>query len=193
MNGPNPVWTSARKKMNQSSPRKLRGDGIGTIAISEPGWCGRELPPPDDPSRGVPSTRSSECDTRVTAHVPPYSGFIQRLQLARRAKHHNRLVLLVFGCRRHLRLGQFERNGIAVLVDPPEMQRVPIDHDLAAADTEKAAKIDHGGAHLARAVDDDVDDMTHVLFRRAANIEPKHGTGVLRADDRDRGRRRMLF
>ena len=29
-----------------------------------------------------------------------------------------------------------------------EMQRVPVDHDLAAADAEKAAEIDDGGAHL---------------------------------------------
>src|SRR3954464_3619166 len=29
MNGPNPVCTSARKKMNQSRPRKLRADGCG--------------------------------------------------------------------------------------------------------------------------------------------------------------------
>jgi hypothetical protein len=27
MKGPNPVWTSARKKMNQSRPRKLWRDG----------------------------------------------------------------------------------------------------------------------------------------------------------------------
>ena len=36
---------------------------------------------------------------------------------------------------------------LAIVSEP---QRVPVDHDLAAADAEKAAEIDHGGAHRAR-------------------------------------------
>ena len=59
-----------------------------------------------------------------------------------------------------------------------EMQRVPVDHDLAAADAEKAAEIDHGGAHLPGAIDDHVDDAPHVLVRRAAHVAAEHAMRI---------------
>ena len=52
-----------------------------------------------------------------------------------------------------------------LLLTPSEMQRAPVDHDLAAADAEKAAEIDHRGAHRAGAIDDHIDDAPHVLVR----------------------------
>ena len=38
------------------------------------------------------------------------------------------------------------------------MQRIPVDRDLAASDTEEAAEIDDGRAHTPRAIDNDIDD-----------------------------------
>src|SRR5216683_7348606 len=105
MNGPKPVCTSARKKMNQSRPRKLWRDG-------EPGSgviAGRREPPllPVVCARRSPSIRSIEWEERANRMFVRASRRIelQRLQAARCAKHHDRLILLVFGRRVHLLLG----------------------------------------------------------------------------------------
>src|SRR5271156_3113842 len=68
---------------------------------------------------------------------------LQWLQVARCAEHDDRRILLVLWRCRHLLLGQFKRDAVALVGDAPEMQRVPVDDDLSAADTEKAAEIDH--------------------------------------------------
>jgi hypothetical protein len=57
------------------------------------------------------------------------------------------------------------------------MRRIPVDDDLAAADAKEATEIDHGGPHRARAIDDDVDDPSHILVRRAAHLAAEHGMG----------------
>src|SRR5580698_6756799 len=63
---------------------------------------------------------------------------VKRLQAARGAEHHDRGVFLVFRCGGHLILGQIERDAVALVGDAAEMQRVPVDHDFATADAEKA-------------------------------------------------------
>src|SRR5215831_5743012 len=144
--------------MNQSSPRRLcfegcgfsGGDGTSTIFLLP------IAPPLRSPSS--PLLKLNGCATRIypSSHLML---FVQRRQVAGRAEHDDRRVLLVFrrGC--HLRLAQFQRDAVALVVDPPEMQRVPVDHNLAAADAEEAAEVDDGGAHRAGAVNDDVDNM----------------------------------
>src|SRR4051812_6100513 len=105
MNGPNPVCTSARKKMNQSRPRRLWRDGDGGLRAGSDG--GGSWPPPlawwrrsssilgclDERANSLPLSKSS-------------AGELQRLQAARGAEHHDRRVFLVFGRRSHLLLGQ---------------------------------------------------------------------------------------
>ncbi|HKX11046.1 MAG TPA: hypothetical protein VJN67_22805 [Stellaceae bacterium] len=36
MNGPNPVWTFAMKKLSQSSPARLLADGAGVTSTTVP-------------------------------------------------------------------------------------------------------------------------------------------------------------
>src|SRR5260370_36905659 len=133
MNGPSPVCTSARKKINQSSPRRLWREGVG-LSSSTGGVAigGTTLSPIESPRR-FPSVRSGEWDGRTTRRFPPLM-IVQRLQIAGRAQYHDRLVLLVFGRCGDLGLGQFERDAIALVGDTPEMQRVPVDYDFSATD-----------------------------------------------------------
>src|SRR5260370_11609844 len=87
---------------------------------------------------------------------------LQWLQAAGGAKHHDRCILLVFRRRRHLLLGQLERDAVALVGNAPEMQRVPFDHDFPAADPEKTAEIYDSRAHRSGAIDDHIDDAPHV-------------------------------
>src|SRR5262249_20222769 len=86
-------------------------------------------------------------------------------EIRRRAKHDDRLAGLVSGRGLHLIASQVDSDA----VEAAESDRVPIDGDLAAADTEEAAEIDHRGAWQAGAINDDIDDPTHVLVGGAAN------------------------
>ena len=74
-----------------------------------------------------------------------------------------------------------------------EMQGAPVDHDLAAADAEEAAEIDDGCPHRAGAIDDDVDDMAHVLVSGTAHVAAEHAVRLARRDNGDRRRRRRLL
>src|SRR5215831_16279682 len=121
---------------------------------------------------------------------------LQRFQTAGRAQHHDRRIFLVFRCRLDLFLGQFERDPGAFVGDLAEMQRVPVDDDLPAADTEKTAEVDHGGTHDTGTINNHIDDASHVLIGRAADIAAEHTMRFLRGDDGDGGwrrRRRRLF
>src|SRR6266436_6063833 len=108
---------------------------------------------------------------------------LQWLQAAGGAKHHDRRILLVFRRRRHLFLGQLERDAVALVGNAPEMQRVPVDHDFPAADAEKTAEIDDGRAHRSGPIDDHVDDAAHVLVGRAANLAAEHAMCISCADE----------
>src|SRR5581483_8148403 len=77
--------------------------------------------------------------------------------------------------------------------DVAEMQCVPIDDDLPAANTQKAAKIDYSRAHRPLAVDDDINDASHVFVFRASNVPTEHTMRFACADDRDGCRRRRLL
>src|SRR5215472_519768 len=191
MKGPKPVCTSARKKMNQSSPRRLCLEGCG-FPEGPPAEGGTTLSLPTASLRRSPSLRSRNWNSRAVRPPPPLV-FFERRQAAGRAKHHDRRILLVFGGGGDLGLGQFQRDAVALVVDATEMQRVPVDDDLAAADAEEAAEIDHGGAHRAGAIDNDVDDASHVLIGRAANLAAKYAVSVARRDDRDGGRWHRLL
>src|SRR3954464_8000957 len=101
-------------------------------------------------------------------------------QLAGRSENDDRLVLLIFRRRYHLLLGQVERDAVALVRDAAKMQCIPVDDDLAAADAEEAAEIDHSGPNHAGAVDDDVNDTAHVLISCAAYLPAEHAMGILR-------------
>src|SRR5207302_1738764 len=116
-----------------------------------------------------------------------------RLQAARGAEHHDRRVLLVFRRRLDLFQRQFERDALLLVGNLSEMKRAPVDHDLAAADAEEAAEIDHRRAHGTGAVDDHVDDAPHVLAGRAADVASENAARLIRADHRDRRWRHQLF
>src|SRR3954468_14877273 len=67
MNGPNPVWTSARKKMNQSRPRRLCDDGGGFPASGGCGSSGGAVRgSPAAASRRADSTRPADLDSCAT-------------------------------------------------------------------------------------------------------------------------------
>ena len=59
------------------------------------------------------------------------------------------------------------------------MQRIPIDCYLSAADAEKAAEIDDGGAQVSHSIDNDIDDATHVLIGGAADLPAEHALRLL--------------
>src|SRR5258706_13436988 len=88
---------------------------------------------------------------------------LQWQQAAGGAKYDNRRILLVFRRRRHLILGQFERNAVTLVGDASEMQRIPVNNDFPAAHSEKTAEIDDGRAHRSGAIDDHVYNAPHVL------------------------------
>ena len=73
----------------------------------------------------------------------------------------------------------------AGLVVGREVQGPPVDRDLAAADAEKAAEIDDGGANAPVPIHHDVDDAAHILAGRATHLAAEHALGVVRADDGD--------
>src|SRR5689334_15886524 len=184
MKGPKPVCTSARKKMNQSSPCWLRGDGGGRTGTGS----GTTVPP------GGRARRSSawlaiKWNERATGSLLPLMIVFPGIQAAGGAKHDHRLILLVFGRLAHLLLGQFQRDAVAFVGDAAEPQRTPVDHDLAAADAEEAAEIDHRGAHHAFAVDDDIDDAAHVLVGSAADLAAQNAVRIARPDHGDGSRR----
>ena len=80
-----------------------------------------------------------------------------------------------------------------LLATPPKCERVPVDHDLPAADAEEAAEIDHGGANHARPIHDHIDDPPHVLIARAPHFASQHAMGIGGTDHGDRWRRRRCL
>src|SRR3954467_2437562 len=123
MNGPNPVCTSARKKMNQSRPRKLWRDGVGVRATGSD-TNGATLSVSIGRSRRPSSIRSIECldEGADRISLPPLRTQLQRLQATPCAEHNDGCILLVFRRSNHLILGQFKRDAVALVGDAPEMQ-----------------------------------------------------------------------
>src|ERR1700744_4096885 len=125
--------------MNQSRPRRLSAQGDGP-----PGGNAMSLSPPADRARSSLSVRPSLYMGARANRMPSPPALLvielQRLQGAGSPQHHDRRIFLVFGRGFHLILGQFERDGVALVGNAAKPQRVPVDHALPAADTEKAAE-----------------------------------------------------
>src|SRR4029453_8080213 len=102
--------------------------------------------------------------------APTPGSLRQGFELARRHKHEDRLSFLVFWRGLHLVACQLEDDAVALLGRGHEVQCGPGHGDLAAADAQKSAEVEDGGAPRARAVDQHVDDASHVLVRRAAYL-----------------------
>jgi hypothetical protein len=77
-----------------------------------------------------------------------------------------------------------EQGNGAVLV---ELQRVPIDRNLAAAHTKEAAKVDDGGANIAVMVDDNVDYAPHVVARAAVDLAAENRLDIFVIEHGGRG------
>src|ERR1700722_5411821 len=195
MKGPNPVCTSARKKMNQSRPRWLSRDGVGGVSglrASGPEDAAGSPPRPVVPPRWSSIVSGDGLDERTNSLLLQILR-AEWLQAARGAEHHDRRILLIFGRCVHLILGQFERDGVALVGDAAEMQRVPVDDDLSAANAEKATEIDNGRANSSGAIDDHIDNVSHVLVGRAAYVTAEHAVCVPCPNDGDGGWRRGLL
>src|SRR5262249_34503899 len=104
---------------------------------------------------------------------------------ARCADHHHRLAPLVFRRQPHLVAGevQGDRPGLS---RRGEIQRAPIDGNLARADAAKPAEVDAGRVALAVAAPDDAHDPAHVLVGPAANALAEDGGHLLVVEDRRR-------
>src|ERR1700741_2024981 len=133
MNGPKPVCTSARKKMNQSSPRWLCGDGGGRTGTGS----GTTVPAGGRARRASSflAIKWNECIRSLLPLVIEFPG----LQAAGSAEHDHRLILLVFWRLAHLVLGQFQRDAVALVGNGAETQCTPVDDDLAAANAKEPA------------------------------------------------------
>src|SRR5262245_45523893 len=90
-----------------------------------------------------------------------------------RAEHDDGFTRPVFGSEPDL-IAREVQNDMVDRATGRKAQRAPFHGDFPAADTEKPPKIDNGGAHVAVAFDDYVDDLTHVLVGIAANALPEN-------------------
>src|SRR5437588_11165276 len=109
MNGPNPVCTSARKKMNQSRPRRLWREGVGfPSGTIRPGTNDKRFSPPLGPPGRLSSIRLDGRTARVLLRYllerddfsyrrPHLVVKLERLQAAGCTQNHDRLVFLVLG------------------------------------------------------------------------------------------------
>src|SRR5262249_22073606 len=75
--------------------------------------------------------------------------------------------------------GEVEGDGPRWLPRRGEIQRAPVDRDLARADAEKPAEVDDRRVNLAVAAHDDVHDPSHVLIGAAANALAEDGGDLL--------------
>ena len=138
---------------------------------------------PADAAR--PTARASGCGAgaAIVRAVRPRAGRVARQITAPAASRGRRgagglpsapstmtgLALLVFG--RGLHLSRVSSSVMTSrLSSPAEVQRIPVDRDLAAADAEKAAEVDDRGARPAVASTIDIDDPAHVLVGGAADV-----------------------
>src|SRR5258708_6982606 len=127
---------------------------------------------------------------------PDYSPLMLKIpgvQATGRAEHNDRRVFLVFRRCHHLFLGQLERDAVALAGNSAETQCAPVDHDFPTADAEEAAEVDDRGAHRALAIDDHINDTSHVLVGCTANVTAEYPMRIARTDHGDRWRRRGLL
>src|SRR5512142_3357578 len=115
----------------------------------------------------------------------------QRLQAAGGAEDDDGLLVLVFRSRLHLIPREFQRDEILLVARHGKMQGIPVDRDLATADTKESAEVDYGCADLTSAIDDDVDDTSHVLVGGATDLLAEHALGLMRTKNGDRRLRNL--
>jgi hypothetical protein len=68
------------------------------------------------------------------------------------------------------------------------VEGAPFHCDFAVADTEKAPEIDDRGTHEAAAINDYVDNATHIFVGGAQNFTPKNASGFIALEYGDRWR-----
>src|SRR5215211_1883081 len=95
------------------------------------------------------------------------------------AEHDQRPAVLVFRRGAHLLAREVQRDPVVLAAGRREVQRVPVDRDLAVADAEEAAEVDHGRPHLPVAIHHDVDDPSHVLPGAAEHLPAEDSLDVL--------------
>lgn len=96
--------------------------------------------------------------------------------------------------RRGLQLGATQRQQHPPgFVCRPEGQRLPTDGDLAAADAEKAAEIDHRRPRPPFRIDQHVNHHAHVLARGPASGFTKEVNYLIKGDRRQHRRRMLLI
>src|SRR4051812_48563151 len=174
--------------MNQSRPCWLRCDGGGLAGTGS----GTTVPPAGRSRRSL-SSPAIKRNGRATGSLLPLVVEFPGIETAGGAEHDDRRILLVFGRLVDLLLGQFQRDAVAFVGDRAEAKRAPVDDDLAAADAEETAEIDHGSADYAVAVDNGVDNAAHVLVGGAPNLAAEDAVRIARPDDGDGDRRRGLL
>src|SRR5947207_11377758 len=106
--------------MNQSSPRWLCREGGGFGATGR--GSGTMLPSAERLGRS-PSSRAIEWNGRATSSRLLLMVEFPGRQLAGRAEHDDRRILLVFGRGADLILGQLQRDAVALVGDRTEPQR----------------------------------------------------------------------
>src|ERR1700689_443406 len=195
MNAPNPVCTSARKKTNQSRARRLTRDGTGEALLGgspREGAAGALAASRGDSLLGSRAPKKS--DMNSLARRRPSERWSSRrnersnaaaLRLrAWAADHDDRLRRLVD--RRHPQLIFRQIDDDRARLLGVEMQRAPVNGDLAGADTQKTAKIDDRGSDLASAINEDVDNAPHVVARGAKRFNAENALELLPVDNRGR-------
>src|ERR1700736_1294776 len=164
---------SASKKANQSRPRRLVHEGprlafrLGPMVDT-----GTPISPCMPVKVSIPAALLSRW-CRTTLRWRHRRGGAQDDDWA---------AFLVLGS--SLQLGLCKLNDdMRRLFSRSETQNVPVDCNLAAANAEEPAEIDHGGAVLTGKVHDNVDDATHIFIRNAADLPAEHGLDHQRVKD----------
>ncbi len=174
--------------MNQSRPRRLCGDGDGLGVFGD----GRDRSPP--PPAGGASIRSTGCLGERADRLLLRNG--QGLNGCRTPEAPSTTIgvsSLYSGAAFTWSLVNSSEMLSPLSATATKRSAFQSTTMLPAADAEEPAEIDHRSANRTGAIDDDVDNVPHVLIRRAPHVAAKHAVGVSCADDGDRGRRRRLF
>src|SRR5882724_7183331 len=102
---------------------------------------------------------------------------------SQRSEDHDRLPGPVLRRGSHLVFRKFHGDTAARIAGKSETQCVPVDGNLAAADAEKAAKVDDGCTYLSGSVHNDLDDAPHIFVRNAADLLAENSLDLLIVDD----------
>jgi hypothetical protein len=90
----------------------------------------------------------------------------------------DRLAWAVFGCYAEFVACHINDDGIR-----REFQRIPGNGNFPAADSQKTAEINHGGAHVAGAAGNDIGDLAELFSGCAFHIPSKKILNLIVVDD----------